>query len=89
MNHQVRSLAAAAITVTALTALPAGVSNAEPCLSGGGRVYTYCASVPNAVAGFVPSPGFYAPLPSDPVPPSNVNSCVSYNARWALAGGCS
>ena len=72
MNHPVRSLAAAAVLAAIVTIHPTGAANAEPCLSGGGRIYQYCASVPNAIGGFVPSPGLYAPLPGDPTPPTNI-----------------
>lgn len=63
------------------------VADATPCISGGGRIYQYCSSLPSAVTGYVPTPGFYAPLPGDPVPPT-FEQCVSYNGRWALTGAC-
>ena len=76
-----------AVPAAVVTISPGGVVNAEPCISGGGRIYQYCASLPSAVTGYVPSPGLYAPLPGDPVPPS-FEQCVSYNGRWALTGAC-
>lgn len=83
-----RSLAALLAVPAAVVAIhPAAVSNAEPCISGGGRIYQYCASLPSAITGYVPTPSLYAPLPGDPVPPS-VEQCVSYNGRWALTGAC-
>lgn len=91
MTRRVRSLVALAALMTIPAAVvainPGGAANATPCISGGGRIYQYCASLPSAITGYVPTPGLYAPLPGDPVPPS-FEQCVSYNGRWALTGAC-
>ena len=47
-----------------------------------------CANIADAVAPYVPPPAYYAPMPYDPPPPSNVNACVSYNGRRVNAAAC-
>ena len=97
MSHWIRSWTLAAVTVLALAGVPgmivtiraAGVAKADVCASAGRRVsVSGCASIADAVAPYVPPPAYYAPMPYDPPPPSNVTGCVSYNGRWVNAAGC-
>lgn len=91
MNLWARAWTATAVTALAITTIPAaGNANADVCASGGGRrvQVSGCANIADAVAPYVPPPAYYAPMPYDPPPPSNVNACVSYNGRRVNAAAC-
>jgi hypothetical protein len=53
-----------------------------------------CGSIADAVAPWVPPPGYYAPLPEDyaapppppPPPPPNVNVCANFGRRISVSG---
>ncbi|HUO40093.1 MAG TPA: hypothetical protein VMU34_20615 [Mycobacterium sp.] len=98
MNHRVRAWIMAGASLATFVAVPAavavmrpaGAASADVCVSGGRRVsVSGCANIADTVAGYVPPPQYYAPMPYDPPPPPNVSGCVSYNGRWVNAGGCS
>jgi hypothetical protein len=97
MKYWKRSWTLVAATVLALAAVPgaivviqpSGVANADVCVSGGRRIsVSGCANIADTVGAYVPPPAYYAPMPYDPPPPSNVSGCVSYNGRWVNASGC-
>jgi hypothetical protein len=83
------AIAVAAIPGAILVIAPTGVATADVCASAGRRVQVSgCANIADAVAPYVPPPAYYAPMPYDPPPPSNVNACVSYNGRRVNAAAC-
>src|ERR1700741_4322032 len=97
MSHWTRSWSLVATAVLALTAVPGvvvtiqptGGAKADVCASVGRRVsVSGCANIADTVGAYVPPPAYYAPMPYDPPPPSNVSGCVSYNGRWVKASGC-
>jgi hypothetical protein len=66
--------------------LPAGVAGADVCASVGRRVsVSGCTNVADTVNGYVPPPGYYAPLPQD-YPPPPVNVCVGAGRRIHVSG---
>ena len=97
MSHWKRSWTLTAATVLALAAVPGaivmlpapGVANADVCANVGRRIsVSGCANLADPIAPYVPPPAYYAPMPSDPPPPPNVNACVGYNGRWVNASRC-
>jgi hypothetical protein len=70
-------------------------ASADVCGSVGGRRVSVsgCGSIADAVAPWVPPPGYYAPLPEDyaappppPPPPPNVNVCANFGRRISVSG---
>lgn len=91
-KHRWAGTAAAVLMVAALpatiqTVQPAGTANADVCASAGRRVtVSGCADLSDVMAPYVPQPGYYAPLPDDPMPA--VDACVGWNGRWVNANAC-
>ena len=97
MSHWKRSWTITAATALTLAGVPgalvtmpgAGVANADVCANVGRRIsVSGCANLADPLAPYVPPPAYYAPMPSDPPPPPNVNACVGYNGRWVNASRC-
>ena len=97
MSYWKRSWTVTAATVLALAAVPgaivtitgAGGASADVRANVGRRVsVSGCANLADPIAPYVPPPAYYAPMPSDPPPPPNVNACVGYNGRWVNASRC-
>jgi hypothetical protein len=81
------ALALAGLPATIQTVQPSGTANADVCASAGRRVtVSGCANLADVMAPFVPEPGYYAPMPDDPMPA--VDACVGWNGRWVNADAC-
>ncbi len=95
---KLRSCAAGAAAILALTAIPEmfaifqppGVATADVCASVGRRIsVSGCTNVADTVGTYVPPPADYAPLPQDyppPPPPPPVNVCVNAGRRINVSG---
>jgi hypothetical protein len=95
MSLTIRTCAAAAVGVLALTAAPEvfatihpGVAHADVCVNAGRRVsVSGCTNVADAVAPYAPPPAAYAPMPEDYPPPApNINVCANVGRRISVSG---
>ncbi|OBG68266.1 MULTISPECIES: hypothetical protein [unclassified Mycobacterium] len=97
MTPRMRSCAAGAIAVLAVTAIPevwslvqpSAAAHADVCASVGRRIsVSGCTNVADTVGSYAPPPAAYAPLPEDypPPPPPAPTVCVNAGRRISVSG---